>query len=135
MLEQKKEIENEKIIADLNNTDNINLAKKEELNQAVGSKQGIINNNSTDNKDKKPTLLDTFKANIIDLIVTGGVSTVGVFAADVVLRLAGYAIKEKFQMTFIVFMVIMILYMSIMESGKTSATIGKKVAGLFITKR
>ena len=136
MLEQNKEIKNENIIKNLNNTDNINLTKKEELNKQVGSNQVIDDKkNLTSKQDKNPTVLDTFKANIIDLIVIGGVSTVGVFAGDTVLRLAGYAIKQKFQMIFILFMIIMVLYMSIMESGKSSATIGKKVSGLFITKR
>ncbi len=37
-------------------------------------------------------------------------------------------------MAFIIFMVVMVFYMSIMESGKKSATIGKKVARLIITK-
>ena len=54
--------------------------------------------------------------------------------ADAILKLAGYAITQKFQMAFIIFMVVMVLYMSIMESGKTSTTIGKKISGLIITK-
>ena len=135
MLEQKNEIQNENIIKNLNNTDNINVAKNPAMQEVAGSKQGIVNKNSTDNKGKKPILLDTFKANIIDLIVIGAASTVVVYVSDAILKLAGYAISQKFQMTFILFMVIMVLYMSIMESGKSSATIGKKVSGLFITKR
>ncbi len=131
MLEQNKEIKNEKIIEDLNNTENKNKVKNEELGKVVGSKQG----NSNVNKAIRPSFVDTFKANIIDLILIGAVSTIGVLVADAVLKLAGYAISQKFQMTFIVFMVIMVLYMSIMESGKSSATIGKKVSGLLITKR
>ena len=88
-----------------------------------------------ENKNAKPTFIDAFKASLIDLIVVGAVSTVGVFVIDGVLKLAGYAITQKFQMSFIIFMVVMVFYMSIMESGKTSATIGKKASGLFISKR
>ncbi|MCB2292590.1 RDD family protein [Clostridium algoriphilum] len=131
MLEQNKKINNETIIKDLSNTDNKNVAK----NEVVSSKQGIHKENSNTTKATKPSFIDTFKANIIDLIAIGVVSTIVVFVADAILKLAGYAISQKFQMTFILFMVVMVLYMSIMESGKSSATIGKKVSGLFITKR
>ena len=51
------------------------------------------------------------------------------------LRISGYALTQKFGMIFVAFMVVMVLYMSIMESGKMSATFGKKASGLFITKR
>ena len=78
--------------------------------------------------------MDTLKANLLDLIVIGGISTIIVFLSDVVLKFAGYTITEKFQMSFVIFMVVMVLYMSIMESGKNSATLGKKIAGLIITK-
>jgi len=123
MLEQKEVMENEKIIEELNNKDNKYSGRNEELIGANG------------NKTLKPTFLDAFKASIIDLVVIGVVSTVGLFVADAVLKLAGFAITQKFEMSFIIFMVVMVLYMSIMESGKKSATIGKKVARLIITKR
>jgi len=135
MLEQNKKIKNENIIKNLNNTENKNVERNEELDIGVASKQGLDMDNSNVNKAIKPSFVDAFKANIIDLIVIGAVSTIGVYVADAILKLAGYAISQKFQMTFIIFMVIMLLYMSIMESGKSSATIGKKVSGLFITKR
>ena len=123
MLEQKEVMESEKIIEELNNTDNKHVGIGEELSGENG------------NRAIKPTFLDAFKASIIDLVVIGAVSTVGVFVADALLKLAGFSITQKFQMSFIIFMVVMVLYMSIMESGKKSATIGKKVAGLIITKR
>lgn len=123
MLEQKEVMENGKIIEELNNTDNKYVGRSEEPIGGNG-KRAI-----------KPTFFDAFKASIIDLVVIGVVSTVGVFAADAVLRLAGFAITQKFEMLFIIFMVVMVLYMSIMESGKKSATIGKKASRLIITKR
>lgn len=116
MLEQKDEIGNERIIDKLNNG-------SEEL-VGQGSNRAI-----------KPTFFDAFKASFIDLIVVGAISTVGLFAADALLKIAGFAIAEKFTMAFIIFIVVMVFYMSIMESGKRSATIGKKVARLIITKR
>jgi len=127
MLEQKEV--NENIIEEENNIDNKYAAKSEEI-LAEDSNEQCFTCETT-----KPTFIDTFKASLIDLIVIGGISTIGVFVADTVLRLAGYAITQKFQMSFIIFMVVMLLYMSIMESGKTSGTLGKKVSGLIITKR
>ena len=123
MLEQKDVMGNEKIIDDLNNTDNKYIARNEDLVGQDG------------NRAIKPTFFDAFKASIIDLVVVGAISTVGLFAADAILKIAGFAISEKFAMSFIIFMVVMVFYMSIMESGKKSATIGKKVARLIITKR
>jgi len=123
MLEQNDEKDNEKIIEELNNTDIESRVKNEELIQ------------EDDIKELKPTFMNTCMASIIDLIVIGAVSTVLLFVADAVLKLSGYAITQMFQMSFVIFMVVMVLYMSIMESGKMSATLGKKVAGLYITKR
>jgi uncharacterized RDD family membrane protein YckC len=124
MLEQNDE--NKSVIEGSDDIDN--KVKNEEL-IGVG-----VNNQNSSEYTKKPTLMDTFKASIIDLVIIGGISTIGVYVADAVLRMAGYAITQKFQMTFIIFMVVMVLYMSIMECGKKSATIGKKISGLTITK-
>ena len=132
MLEQKKVKEN--ISGELNDIDNKATAQKEEQIQVDCSKQCCASKESNGNKAIKPTFVDTFKASIIDLIIIGGISIVGVFVVDAILRLSGYFITQKFQMSFVIFMVVMVLYMSIMESGKTSTTIGKKIAGLIITK-
>ena len=133
MLEQKEV--NENIIEELNDIDNKYTEKNDAIMGTDDNEQCFTSENSNEDKVVKPTFIDTFKASLIDLIVIGGISTVGVFVADSILRLAGYAITQKFQMAFIIFMVIMVLYMSIMESGKSSGTIGKKVSGLIITKR
>lgn len=90
--------------------------------------------NSDEEKPMKPKFIDTLKANLLDLVVIGGISTILVFLSDTILKFAGYTISAKFQMTFVIFMIVMVLYMSIMESGKNHATLGKKIAGLIITK-
>ncbi|MBW9152177.1 RDD family protein [Clostridium estertheticum] len=106
----------------------------EQEEKKVNSKDGqSVKSNS--NNASRPTFLNTFMASLIDLIVIGVASTVVVFLADAVLRISGFALTQKFGMIFVIFMVIMVLYMSIMESGKMSATLGKKASGLFITKR
>ena len=125
MLEQKDA--NKGVIEESDDINNKSVEKSEEL-------MSVNNENSNGDKVIKPNFLDTFKASLIDLVVIGGISAAAVFVADAMLKLAGYAISEKFQMAFIIFMVVMVLYMSIMESGKKSSTIGKKISGLIITK-
>ncbi|MBZ9636064.1 RDD family protein [Clostridium sp. FP1] len=127
MLEQKDI--NKSVIEESDDINNKSLGKNEEL---MGT--DISNQNSNEYKSIKPNFIDTLKASLIDLVVIGGISAVGVFVADAILKLAGYSITQKFQMGFIIFMVVMVLYMSIMESGKKSSTIGKKISGLIITK-
>jgi hypothetical protein len=133
MLEQKEVKEN--IIEELSDIENKHEVKNEEIMEANGNEPCFCCENSNVDKNIRPTFVDTFKASLIDLVVIGGTSAVGVFVIDAVLRIAGYAITQKFQMAFIIFMIVMVLYMSIMESGKASTTIGKKVSGLTITKR
>lgn len=125
MLEQKDL--NKSVIEESDDINNKSVGQKEEF-------MDVNNQNSNDYKSIKPSFLDTFKANLIDLVIVGGISAVAVFGADALLKLAGYAISQKFQMAFIIFMVVMLMYMSIMESGKKSTTIGKKISGLIITK-
>lgn len=132
MLEQKET--NENIIEELNDIDNKDTAKNDEIIEVSDTQECLCCEHSNEDKVVKPRFIDTLKASVIDLIAIGGISTVGVFAADALLRLTGYGITEKFQMSFIIFMGVMVLYMSIMESGKNSATLGKKIAGLIITK-
>ena len=132
MLEQKET--NEITIEELNDIENKEALKSEKLAGVIASEECPSFENSNEDKVRKPNFIDTFKASLIDLIVIGGISTIGVFGADALLRLTGYGITQKFQMAFIIYMVVMVLYMSIMESGKTSATLGKKIAGLIITK-
>ena len=109
------------------------LEQKEEIKDSRRGEELMESNNN--NNGIKPRFIDAFKASLIDIILVGAVSTAGVYLADVLLKLAGFSIAQKFQMSFIVFMVVMLLYMSIMESSKKSATIGKKISGLIITRR
>ncbi|MBU3142394.1 RDD family protein [Clostridium sp. CF012] len=125
MLEQKDV--NKSVIEESDDINNKFVEKNEEL-------MGVNNLNTKEFKSIKPNFIDTFKANLIDLVIVGGISAVAVFGADALLKLAGYAISQKFQMAFIIFMVVMLFYMSIMESGEKSTTIGKKISGLIITK-
>ena len=132
MLEQNET--NENVIEEVKDIDNSNEVEgNEQIIESV-KEELSYSENFNEEKSTKPSFMDTLKANLLDLIVIGGISTIIVFLSDVVLKFAGYTITEKFQMSFVIFMVVMVLYMSIMESGKNSATLGKKIAGLIITK-
>jgi hypothetical protein len=132
MLEQKDV--NKNVNEESDYIDNKSIVKNEQIIGSDGNLIDVVSENAKILNAIKPNFLDVFKANLIDLVVIGVISAVGVFGADAVLKLAGYFITQKFQMSFIIFMIVMVLYMSIMESGKTSTTIGKKVSGLIITK-
>lgn len=133
MLEQNEV--NKNVIENSDDIDNKSIAKNEKIIGADLNKKGSTYENSNVDETRKPNFIDTFKANLVDLIIIGGISAVGVYVADAMLKIAGYTINQKFQMSFIIFMVIMVFYTSIMENGKSSATIGQKVAKLIITKR
>ncbi len=126
VLEQKGVDENNG--EELNHIENKEVAENQEL-----AKESISENIKED-KYIKPRFVDTFKASFIDLIAIGGISTALVFIADIILKFVGYSVTQKFQMSFVIFMVVMVLYMSIMESGKNSTTLGKKISGLIIIK-
>ncbi|MCY6484201.1 RDD family protein [Clostridium aestuarii] len=83
---------------------------------------------------KKISFLDTFKANLIDLIVTAIISVAALFVFDLLLRiLFGYYVKEIVPMLFIFYVVVSLVSTSIAEYKKAQ-TIGKKVANLKISK-
>jgi hypothetical protein len=128
MLEQKDS--NNNISEETKNIENEDLLKKEELVQVDDTSECLCEASKT----IKPSFIDTLKASLVDLIVIGGISAALVFLGDAILRLSGYFVTQKFEMSFIIFMIVMVLYMSIMESGKNSTTLGKKISGLIITK-
>ena len=132
MLEQKET--NEVIIEELKDIEKKDAVTSERLTEINTSEECPCCESLNEDKVIRPSFIDNLKATIIDVIVIGGISTVGVFVMDAILSLAGYGVTQKFQMSFIIFMAVMVLYMSIMQSGKNSATLGQKIAGLIITK-
>lgn len=91
--------------------------------------------NSTANIEDKVSFGDAFIATIVDIITTGLISAVGLFIFNAILEAAaGYYVKEVIPMFLIVYLVVTLLYGSIMQSSKGSDTIGKRVARLKVVK-
>ncbi|MCY6371769.1 RDD family protein [Clostridium ganghwense] len=120
MLEQNKEEENIKAVVEADEEQLQNQSEKVEIQDYEA-------------KDKI-SFLDTFKANLIDIIATGVISIAALYIFDILLRAtAGYYVKEKISMLAIFYLISSLLYTSIMES-KSADTIGKRVSKIKIHK-
>lgn len=93
-----------------------------------------INETSNENVERI-TFKDTLLASVIDVVLTGVVSTAILFLLDGILRItAGYYISAKISMLAIIYLIVFIIYTSIMESSKNANTIGKRAANLKVIK-
>jgi hypothetical protein len=91
--------------------------------------------NSTANIENKVSFGDAFISTLVDIITTGLISVVGLFIFNAILKAAaGYYIKEVIPMFLIVYLIVALLYGSIMVSSKGADTIGKRVARLKVVK-
>mgnify|MGYP001593840041 FL=1 len=101
---------------------------------SVNTKEEVTEVKDKESYISKVSFKDTFVANIIDILVTLGISIVVLFVIDGILRVAaGYYVVEKIQMTAIIYLIVSLLYTSIMQS-KNCDTVGMKVAKLKISK-
>jgi hypothetical protein len=91
--------------------------------------------NNTVNIENKVGFGDAFIATLVDIIATGLVSVAGLFIFDAILKaIAGYYVKDVIPMFIIIYLIVTLLYTSIMESSKNADTIGKRVARLKLVK-
>ena len=77
---------------------------------------------------------DSFISIVIDQVISLGISAAVLFIADFILRLFGLYIQDKEGMFIILFVVVNIIYNTIMHKAKASSTFGEKLAHLKITK-
>ncbi|AGK97107.1 hypothetical protein [Clostridium pasteurianum] len=77
---------------------------------------------------------DSFISIVIDQAISLGISAAVLFIADLILRLFGLYIQDKEGMFIILFVVVNIIYNTIMHKAKASSTFGEKLAHLKITK-
>lgn len=98
----------------------------------------VEENNYTEIKDEpvdRISFKDTLLSSVVDAVITGTISVVALYIFDIILRsAAGYFVKEKVSLFVIIYLLVTILYTSIMESSKNGNTIGKRAANLKITK-
>jgi len=122
--------------------ENENLSEIEEVEDSKVEDASKVNAEAenteieADDKDNsKISFKDTFVSSIVDLAVTGAATAVGLFLIDAILRVtAGYYIKEKVSFSLIIFVIVSLLYTSIMESSKNEDTIGKRLLKLKVTR-
>lgn len=76
---------------------------------------------------RKASFIESFESVMIDELILAGVSFVLLYVVDYILKYFGYQVAQKGNMVFIIFVVVTLLYVSIMESTKSGNTFGKKV--------
>ncbi|MBE6042902.1 MAG: RDD family protein [Clostridium thermopalmarium] len=93
----------------------------------------ITKEESVGNSDiiSKVSFKDAFMSSILDILITGAISIAGLYIFDFILRIAaGYYVKEKVSVFLIIYLIVTLLYTTIMESSKSGNTIGKRAANL-----
>lgn len=120
--------------------DNENKTNEEATNKETAKeikKEEIIeveNKGAEEVDNKKISFKDAFSSICVDALITGALSVVGIILLDVILRVTvGYYVKEKASMFLIIYIIMTILYTSIMESSKGN-TVGRRLAKLKVTK-
>lgn len=109
-------------------------AKSEISNTTIeNSYEANIENNNVDT-EKKVSFGDAFIATLVDIITVGLISSIGLFIFNVILKVAGYYVKDVIPMFLIIYLIVTLLYTSIMESSKNADTIGKRIARLKLIK-
>lgn len=127
-------------MADINNErEDMNEEMSEDMTKELAVEIAEENNmNRTEvevEEANKVSFKDAFLAVIIDVIITGGISVAGLYIFDIILKAtAGYYVKEKVSVFAIIYIIVTILYSSIMESSKTENTIGKRASNLKVIK-
>jgi hypothetical protein len=80
--------------------------------------------------EPKASFIKNFCAVVVDELIIGLISVIALYIFDGLLSLGGYFVAQKFGIMFIIFVVVSILYTSIMETGKGGKTFGKKLLNL-----
>lgn len=125
-----EEVSNEKI----NESTNEETTNKEMTKEIAREEITEVENKNTEGVNNKVSFKDAFSSISVDILITAALSVVGIILFDVILRVAaGYYVKEKASVFLIIYLIMTLLYTSIMESSKGN-TIGKRLAKLKLTK-
>jgi hypothetical protein len=83
---------------------------------------------------EKPSFFLSLAAIVSDSIIVGALSLAILFLADIIMRnVVGYYIVEKVQMSVILYVIISIVYASIIEAS-LGFTVGKTIFGLKVVR-
>lgn len=83
----------------------------------------------------KPSFIHSLLSQLVDQVVIGVISTAVLYLFDLLLRLiTGYYVSEKGSVLFIIYVLVNILYVSIIEASQGS-TIGKNIFETTVNKK
>ena len=118
--------------------DNISEVTPVETSTEENSETSVLEKSETkikaENKIDGVNGKDSFISIIIDQVISLGVSAAALFIIDGIMQLLGWYIQDKEGMFIIFFVIVNVIYNTIMHKSKTASTFGEKVAHLKITK-
>ncbi|WP_051624233.1 RDD family protein [Clostridium akagii] len=77
------------------------------------------------NVNERVTFLPSLISSIVDQALIAAIAGVVLFIANFIMQFAGYYIAEKLQMFIILYVICNIIYISVFEASRLSATPGK----------
>lgn len=95
--------------------------------------QDIASDSIENEKEDKFGFFKALTSIIVDAGIMGVISFAGLFLVDAILRAAGLYIIDKLGASLVIFVVIYILYGTIMMSGKKHSTFGMRASKLKVT--
>ena len=108
-----------------NNVEEKEILEEKEINEA-----DEIEEVQKEIGEPKVSFIKSLSAIALDEVLIGIISILLFYIFEALLRLGGYFISQKINMIFVLFVVVSILYTSIMEASKAGKTIGKKLLNL-----
>jgi hypothetical protein len=113
-----------------------NVEEKEILEEQVINEEAVEKRISETEEiqggvvETKGSFIKNFSAVILDEAIIGIISIIILYIFEALLKLGGYSISQKSTMLFLIFVVVSILYTSIMETAKAGKTVGKKLLNI-----
>jgi uncharacterized RDD family membrane protein YckC len=113
-----------------------NIEEKEILEEEAIEEETAVESVSLESEAQeelhkpKVSFIKSLSAAVLDSVIVGIISIVVFYIFDVLLKLGGYYVAQKISMIFLLFVVVSILYTSIMEAQKNGITFGKKLLNI-----
>lgn len=102
------------------------VVEEETVEEALNDEDGAEEVEG-EKKQKKDSFLKSLGAAIVDEAIVGAASVILLYIFEGLLRLGGYYISQKISMSFIIFVVVSIIYYTVTGTKKTA---GKRLLNL-----
>lgn len=125
---EKEEIKEEQ----LESEEAVEVSVNEEQLEGEEAVEAIVNDEQetevkSETKKSRVSFLKSFSAVIVDEVIIGIISVIVLYIFDALLKLGGYFVAQRVGMLLLIFVVVSVLYTSIMEAGKQGKTVGKRL--------